>query len=52
VPDGTYVGRLSPDNMLRAGYRPFDENRMQVDRPVRKRWVLPEDAELMKSCVA
>jgi hypothetical protein len=66
VPDGTYIGRLE-GNLLRAGYRPFSEDKMrqlygsrenyvrligrQVDRLVREGWVMAQDADLMKSCV-
>lgn len=64
VPDATYVSQISEKNPLRAGMRPFDEAKMkrlygsranylkkvnaQIDRLVRDRWILPEDADLMR----
>ena len=64
VPDGTYLGRVSQTNPLRAGYRPFSEEKMKelyrsrdryieavnkrVDRMVRDRWIMKQDADLMK----
>jgi len=64
VPDGTYLGQSSPQNPLRAGYRPFSEEQMhqlygsrkryvdlinkRVDRMVKDGWIAARDADLMK----
>lgn len=64
VPDGTYLGRISETNPLRAGYVPFSDEKMNelygsreryieavndhVDGLVRDRWILEQDADLMK----
>jgi hypothetical protein len=64
VPDATYLSKISQMDPLRAGMRPFSEEKMRslygsrkhylelvnkkVDQLVRDRWVMPEDAELMK----
>jgi hypothetical protein len=64
VPDAAYVAAISEKDPLRAGMRPFDEAKMRqlygsranylkrvnakIDRLVKDRWVLPEDADLMR----
>jgi hypothetical protein len=64
VPDATYLAKISQKDPLRAGMRPFSEEKMKslygsrkhylqlvnkkVDQLVRDRWVMPEDADLMK----
>jgi Alpha/beta hydrolase domain len=64
VPDGTYLAKISQKDPLRAGMRPFSEEKMKslygshqhyvqlvnkkVQHLVQDRWVMPEDADLMK----
>lgn len=64
VPDGTYIASVSKENILRAGYKPFSEEKMtqlygsrqqyvervnrQVDALVAQDLVLARDADTMK----
>ena len=64
VPDATYHAKFSQKNPLRAGLRPFSDEKMkelygsrerylqlvneQIDQMVRDRWIMPEDADLMR----
>lgn len=64
VPDATYLPKISPKNPLNAGMRPFSKEKMKalygsrehylqlvnekIDQMVRDRWIMPEDADLMR----
>ncbi len=64
VPDATYLAKFSQKNPLRAGLRPFNDEKMKelygsrerylqlvnekIDQMVRDRWIMPEDANLMR----
>jgi hypothetical protein len=64
VPDATYLPKFSQKNPLRAGLRPFSNEKMKdlygsrerylqlvnekIDQMVRDWWVMPEDADLMR----
>ena len=64
VPDATYLAKYSQKNPLKAGLRPFSDKKMkelygsrkrylqlvneQIDKMVRDRWVMTEDADLMR----
>jgi hypothetical protein len=64
VPDATYLAKFSQKNPLRAGLRPFSDEKMKelygdrrrylqlmkekIDQRVRDRWIMPEDVDLMR----
>jgi hypothetical protein len=64
VPDATYLAKYSQKNPLRAGLRPFSDEKMtalygsrehylqlvneKIDRMVRDQWIIPEDTDLMR----
>jgi hypothetical protein len=65
VPEGSYLPRISPKNPLRAGFRPFPEDKItelygsrenyrrlvdqKIDEMVAQRWIRREYADLMRS---
>jgi len=64
VPDAIYLAKFSEKNPLRAGMRPFNDEKMKalygsrerylqlvnekIDRMAKSRWIMPEDADLMR----
>jgi hypothetical protein len=64
VPDGTYVGRVSMAAPLRSGIRRFSDEQMtklygsrarylrlvnhKIDELIQGRWIMPQDAEMMR----